>query len=188
MTNWPIWDLTWQGWVVLGLLLLSVLQYGATAGVLASMGKNGRLRHKGAELLGAVRGASALVVLMTPVAVLWALDAFRSAERFEVYVDANVVLAAVYVPMTIISGVSYALVHVTPWRVRSNVNAMVFGTLVFLRPYVATAGMVAAVVVSRDVWVAILGLLAVLVGLQATRLTKRWWYSRPVRLEDLGVR
>lgn len=188
MSNWPVWDLTWQGWVVAALLLVSVLQFGGTAGVLASMGKNGRLRHRGVELVGALRGTVAVAVLMSPVAVLWALDAFRSAQRFDVYVDANVALAWVYVPMTLASGVSYALAHATPWKVRSNINAMVLGVLVFLRPYVAVAGMVAAVAVTRDVGVAVVGAMAVATGLQVTRLTKKWWYSRPVRLEDLGVR
>lgn len=188
MSDWPLWDLDWQGWLVLALLLVSVVQYAATSGVLASMGKNGRLRHRWAELVGAVRGVVAFTVLMTPMLVIWALDSFRSAERLGVYMDAALVLAAVYVPMTLASGISFAVVHVAPWKVRSNINAMVFGTLVFLRPYVALAGMAAAAVVSRDVGVTVIGFVSVTAGLLATRLTKHWWYSRPVRLEDLGVR
>jgi hypothetical protein len=188
VSDWPIWDLDWQGWAVLALLLASGVQYGATSGVLASMGKNGRLRHRWAELVGAVRGVVAFTALQLPMLVIWALDSFRSAERLGVYMDAALVLAAVYVPMTLVSGISFAVVHVTPWKVRSNINAMVFGTLVFLRPYVAFSGMAAAAVVSRDVGVTVLGFVAVATGVQATRLTKHWWYSRPVRLEDLGVR
>jgi len=41
--------------------------------------------------------------------------------------------------------------------------------------------------VTHDAAVAALGFAAVAAGMQSTRLTKRWWYSRPVELADLGV-
>ena len=172
---------------VLGALAISLLQYGGTAGVLASMGKNGRLRHLRAEVVGALRGALAITVLVGPIVVVGAVDALSSDARFAVYMDAATVLAVAYFPFTVVSGVSFAVARSISWKIRSNVNSMVLATLIFLRPYMAMAGMAAAAIVTRDAAVAALGFAAVAAGMQATRLTKRWWYSRPVLLADLGV-
>jgi|GEM_PF-2109944 len=183
----PVWDLTWGQAAVLGALAISALQYGGTAGVLASAGKNGRLRHVRAELVGALRGALAITVLVGPVIAVAAIDALASDARFAVYMDAATVLAVAYFPFTVISGVSFAMARSISWKIRSNINSMVLATLMFLRPYMAMAGVVAAVIVTHDAGVTLVGFVGVAAGLQSTRLVRRWWYSRPVRLEDLGV-
>ena len=185
--NLPLWHLTWaQAWVLFA-LLVTVFQYGGTAGVLASAGRNGLLRHVRTEFVGAMRGTLAITVLVAPVLAVAAVDALASESRFEVYMEAARVLAVAYAPFTVVSGVSFVLARSTSWKIRSNVNSMVLATLMFLRPYLAIAGVVAAVVVTRDLGVAIAGSAGVAAGLQSTRLVRRWWYSRPVRLEDLGV-
>ncbi|MFW2513655.1 hypothetical protein ACNI3K_07735 [Demequina sp. SO4-13] len=183
---WPIWDLSVAEWAVFGALLLVVLQHGGTAGIHAAMGRDGMIDHRRAEMRGAWRGTIALVVLMTPVLVVWAFDALSGPERMEMYVRANWAILAVYAPITLIALVSFVLARTTPWQVRSNMNSVVIGTLEFLRTPMAALGMLAGVLVTQDLRVAVIGSLAVIAGVFVAPLTRRWWYSRPVELDDLG--
>ncbi|WP_144276416.1 hypothetical protein [Demequina sp. NBRC 110053] len=186
IASWPLWDLDVGAWALLGALLVVVAQHGGTAGIHAAMGRDGLIDHRRSEWLGAVRGTVMLVALMGPVLVIWAVDAFSSAERLDVYLHANQALAAVYVPITVIAFTAFVLARVTPWQVRSNLNSVVLGTLELLRPWLAAAGMVAAAIVTRDATVAVIGALGVAAGLLVGPATRRRWYSRPVRLDDLG--
>ncbi|MDN4479653.1 hypothetical protein [Demequina muriae] len=183
---WPIWDLTVAEWAVFGALLLVVLQHGGTAGIHAAMGRDGMIDHRRAELIGARRGTIALVVLMFPVLIIWAFDALSGPDRMELYVRANWAILAVYLPVTLLALTSFILARTTPWQVRSNMNSVVIGTLEFVRTGIAAAGMLAGVLVTRDVRVAVIGGLAVVAGALVARVTRRWWYSRPVQLADLG--
>ncbi|MFN3866388.1 MAG: hypothetical protein ACK4MD_06710 [Demequina sp.] len=183
---WPIWDLTAAEWAVFAALLIVVLQHGGTAGIHAAMGRDGMIDHRRAELIGARRGTIALVVLMLPVLVLWGFDALSGPDRMELYVRANWAILAVYAPVTLIALVSFILARTTPWQVRSNLNSVVIGTLEFVRTGIAAAGMLAGVLVTQDLRVAVIGGLAVVAGALVARLTRRWWYSRPVHLMDLG--
>lgn len=184
---WPIWDLTLVEWAVFGALLIVVLQHGGTAGIHAAMGRDGMIDHRRAEMAGAWRGTIALVVLMAPVLILWGFDALSSPERMDVYVRANWAILAVYGPVTLVALASFILARTTPWQVRSNLNSVVIGTLEFVRTGIAALGMLAGVLVTQDLRVAVIGFLAVIAGAFVPRVTRRWWYSRPVRLTDLGA-
>lgn len=186
VADWPIWDLAFAEWAVLFALLIVVLQHGGTAGIHAAMGRDGMIDHRRAELQGAWRGTIALVMLLGPVFVIWAFDALSSPERMELYVRANWAILAVYGPVTIIALVSFILARTTPWQVRSNMNSVVIGTLEFVRTGIAALGMLAGVWITQDLRVAAIGFLAVIVGALVPRVTRRWWYSRPVHLSDLG--
>ncbi len=183
---WPIWDLTWIEWMVLGALLIVVLQHGGTAGIHAAMGRDGMIDHRKAELTGAWRGTISLVVLLGPVFVVWAFDALSSPDRMDLYVRANWAILAVYGPITLLAFTTFILARTTPWQVRSIMNSVVIGTLEFVRTGIAALGMLAGVIVTQDMRVALIGFLAVLAGAFVSPLTRRWWYSRPVRLTDLG--
>lgn len=184
---WPPWDLGLAEWAVLGVLLVVVLQHGGTAGIHAALGRDGMIDHRPAEWLGAVRGTLALAALMGPVFVIWAVDALSGRERLDQYVRANWAIAGVYAPVTAVAFVAFVLARTTPWQVRSNLNSVVLGALELLRPWLAVAGMVTGVLVTRDPVVAGIGGLAVAAGLLVGPLTRRWWYAKPVRLSDLGV-
>ncbi|WP_296666460.1 hypothetical protein [Demequina sp.] len=173
---------------VFGLALLSivVLQHAGTAGIHACMGRDGRTRHRAIEIQGAWRGTVALVVLLTPVGVVWALDAFSSPERFHLYMRANEAMLWLWIPITVVALTSFLIARVSPWQVRSNVNSMVFSVLELLRPAVAAAGMAIGAIATGDLRVGLVGAFAVLMGLMVFRLTRRWWYSKPVTLDDLG--
>lgn len=184
--EWPIWDLAWTEWAVLAALLVVVLQHGGTAGIHAAMGRDGMIDHRRAEFTGALRGTATLVALMGPMFVIWAFDALSSADRMELYVKANWAIIAVYGPITVIALVSFILARTTPWQVRSNLNSVVIGTLELLRPWMAAAGMVAGIAVTRDLVVAAIGTVAVIAGILVPWATRHWWYRHPVRLADLG--
>ncbi|GIG53294.1 hypothetical protein [Demequina activiva] len=186
IASWPIWELAWTEWAVLVALLVVVLQHGGTAGIHAAMGRDGMIDHRRAELLGAIRGTATLVALMGPVFVIWAFDALSSPERMELYVTANWAIIAVYGPITVVALASFVLARTTPWQVRSNLNSVVIGTLELLRPWMAAAGMIAGIAITRDVVVAAIGTIAVIAGILVPAITRRWWYRHPVRLTDLG--
>lgn len=182
-----IWQsLTWGDLWVLTLLAVVVLQHAGTAGIHASMGRDGRVRHRGIEVTGTVRGVVALVVLLAPVGLVWALDALSSPARFELYTRGGAAMLWLWIPITIVALVSFVVAQWARWQVRSNVNSMVFSTLELSRPAIASAGVVIAAVVTADVRVALVGAFGVIMGMQVPRLTRRWWYSKPVTLEDLG--
>lgn len=183
---WPIWDLSVAEWAVFIALLIVVLQHGGTAGIHAAMGRDGMINHRRAETLGAWRGSVALVVLMAPLFVLWCFDALSSPERMDLYVRANWAILAVYGPVTLLALASFIIARTAPWQVRSNMNSVVIGTLEFVRTPIAALGMLAGVLVTRDLRVATIGFLAVIAGAFVARLTRHWWYSRPVQLMDLG--
>ena len=183
---WPLWDLAWTEWAVLVALLIVVLQHGGTAGIHAAMGRDGMIDHRRAERLGALRGTATLVALMGPVFVIWAFDALSSPERMDLYVTANWAIIAVYGPITAVALTSFVLARTTPWQVRSNLNSVVIGTLELLRPWMAAAGMIAGIAITRDLVVAVIGTAAVITGILVPTVTRRWWYRRPVRLADLG--
>ena len=176
----------WTDILGLALLAIVVLQHAGTAGIRACMGRDGRTRHRAIEIQGALRGTLALGVLLTPVAIVWALDAFSSPERFALYMRANEAMLTPWIPITVIALVSFLVARVSPWQVRSNVNSMVFSVLELARPAVALAGMALGVLATRDLRVAIVATFAVLMGMLVYPLTRRWWYDRPVTLEDLG--
>ncbi|PKQ17810.1 MAG: hypothetical protein CVT68_06605 [Actinobacteria bacterium HGW-Actinobacteria-8] len=151
------------------------------------MGRDGRVHHRGIEVTGAMRGVVALAALMTPVAIVWALDALSSPARLELYLRANVAMLWLWIPITLVALVSFLVARLSPWQVRSSLNSMVFSVLELLRPLVASAGIVIAAIATSDVRVALVGSFAVIMAMQTSRVTRRWWYSKPVTLDALGA-
>jgi hypothetical protein len=180
-------SLTWGDLWVIALLTMAVLQHAGTAGIHAAMGRDGRVHHRSIELRGALRGVVALAALLAPVVIMGAADALSSPARFDVYMRGGQAMLWLWTPITIIALVSFLVAQMSRWQVRSNVNSMVFSTLELLRPAVASVGIAVADVATGDVRVALTGGLAVIMALQVTRLTRRWWYAKPVTLEDLGA-
>jgi hypothetical protein len=172
---------------VLALLAIVVLQHAGTAGIHASMGRDGRVHHRGTEFQGAMRGVVAVAVLLSPVAVVAALDALSSPARFEIYTRAGEAMLWLWTPITILAFISFTVARLSPWQVRTSVNSIVFSMLDLLRPVVAIAGVVIAAMATADVRVTLAGMLAVIMALQVPRMTRRWWYSLPVTLDDLGA-
>lgn len=172
--------------VGLALLAIVVLQHAGTAGIRACMGRDGRTRHRAIEIQGAVRGTVALLVLLTPVAVVWAFDALSSPERLRVYMDASEAMLWLWIPISVVALASFLVARVSPWQVRSHVNSMIFSVLELLRPAVAAGGIAIGALATRDWRVALVGAFAVTMGLLVFPVTRRWWYSRPVTLDDLG--
>jgi hypothetical protein len=183
-----LWN-TLDGGDVLALVLLAVvvLQHAGTAGIRACMGRDGRVHHRGIEVTGAMRGVVALAALMTPVAIVWALDALSSPARFELYLRANVAMLWLWIPLTLAALLSFLVARLSPWQVRSSLNSMVFSVLELLRPLVASAGIVIAAFATSDIRVALVGSFAVFMAMQTSRVTRRWWYSKPVTLDALGA-
>ncbi len=179
-------SVTWVDLLGLALLGIVVLQHAGTAGIRACMGRDGLIHHRAIEIQGAVRGTIALLVLLTPVAIVWALDALSSPERFALYMEANRAMLWLWIPITIVALVSFFVARVSPWQVRSNVNSMLFSMLELFRPVVAAAGMAIGAFATQDVKVALVGAFAITMAMQVARLTRRWWYSKPVTLADLG--
>jgi len=170
----------------LSLLAIVVLQHAGTAGIRAAMGRDGRVDHTRIELVGAVRGTVAIAALLAPVGVVWALDALSSPARFQVYMDANEAMLWLWIPVTIVALISFLVARVSPWQVRSNLNSMLFSMLELFRPLVAAAGMAIGALATADWRVAGVGAFAIGMSLQVAPLTRRWWYSTPVTLNDLG--
>lgn len=179
-------DLGWDDLLAFTLLAIVVLQHAGTAGIRAAMGRDGRIDHRKVEFLGAVRGTIALVVLLTPVALVWGIDALSSPERFQLYMEANDAMLQLWIPISVVALLSFVIARVSPWQVRSNINSMLFSLLELSRPVFAAAGMAIAAIVTQDWRVAAVGAFAVFMGMQVTRLTRRWWYFVPIQLEDLG--
>jgi len=171
----------------IALLAVVVLQHAGTAGIHACMGRDGLIHHRRIELLGAVRGTIALAALLAPVAAVWALDALSSPARLDLYLRATEAMLWLWMPLSIIALVSFLVARMSPWRVRSNVNSMMFSVLELTRPLVAASGVAIAAVVTADARVGLVGAFAVVMGMQVTAVTRRWWYSAPIALEDLGT-
>lgn len=172
--------------VSLALLAIVVLQHAGTAGIRAAMGRDGRVHHRRIEFVGAVRGTIAIAALLTPVGVVWALDALSSPARFRVYMDANEAMLWLWIPVTIVALISFLVARASPWQVRSNLNSMLFSMLELFRPIVAAAGMAIGAIVTSDWRVAAVGAFAITMSLLVAPLTRRWWYAQPVTLSDLG--
>lgn len=178
------------GWRDLGVVVLIgivVLQHAGTAGIHAAMGRDGRVYHRGIEAKGALRGVVALVALVAPVALVAALDALSSPARFDHYVCAGEAMLWWWFPITILALASFSIARLSPWQVRSSVNSMVFSSLELFRPAVAAVGVAVAAFTVADARVTFAVAFAVIASLQVERVTRRWWYSQPITLDDLGA-
>lgn len=170
----------------LALLTVVVLQHAGTAGIRASMGRDGRVHHRRIEFVGAMRGTIALAALLAPVGIVWAVDALSSPARLELYMRANEAMLRLWIPITAVALISFLVARLSPWQVRPNLNSMVLSMLELFRPLIAAAGVVIAAMATSDLRVGLVGAFAVIMALQTSRLTRRWWYAEPVTLDDMG--
>lgn len=170
----------------LALLAVVVLQHAGTAGIRACMGRDGRVHHGRIECVGAMRGTVALAALLAPVGIVWALDALSSPARLESYLRANEAMLRLWVPITVVALVSFLIARLSPWQVRLNLNSMVLSMLELFRPLFAAGGVAIAAIATSDIRVALVGAFAVIMALQTCRVTRRWWYAKPVTLDDMG--
>ncbi len=171
--------------VAIGLALIAVaLLHGATAGVRASAGRDGRIRHRAAEGVGALRGMAVVATLLTPFAVAALWDASSSPERWNTYVDAAGALLLVYGPVAAIMAGAFVAARTTPWAVRAFISTVVIGGMEFVRPVVALGGVALAWWHSGDLLVGLLATGAITAALQASRITAAAWYSGPVTIPE----
>jgi hypothetical protein len=156
---------------------------GALAGFRSSLGRSGLVDHRARDRLAARRGLRLMAVLLAPVAVLagghvllpgpWPADA---------YVRAGSGMLTVYVPYALVTLAALAAYVVLTWRWAYLASALILGPFTLVRPLVATAGVVVAVVRAGDPVVALGCLLALGAVLAVEPLSGRlWWDTRRLR-------
>jgi hypothetical protein len=170
---------------VIAIALVAVaLLHGSAAGIRAASGRDGRLYHRRAEGLGAVRGMLTVAALLAPAAIGAGIDALRDADRLELYVDAAYGMLLIYGPVATVTTVAFIVVRAAPWQVRAFLNSVVIAGLEFLRPAIAWVGVGFAWWFTRDAAISVLAAIAITAGLQASRVVTRVWYSAPAVLPN----
>lgn len=171
-----------EGVLLYAALAAVALLHGAAAGVRAAAGRDGLIDQRAAEARGARRGMALVVALLGPFAGITAADALLSPARRALYMDGAAAMLAVYVPVVAVTVLAFVVAHVARWEVSSFVNSVVIGGLEFVRPGVGIVGVLAAYLATGSLALGLLGLAAVVTGLQASRLASRAWYSMPAAL------
>lgn len=162
-------------WVWFAVLALVALLHGAASGIRVAAGRDGRIEHRHVEGRGAGRGMLVVSALLAPFVAAALVDAFTMG-RLEVHTQAYQALVWIYGPMAGVTGVAFVLAHTAPWQMRVFVNSVVLGGIEFARPVVAGVGVVVVATITRDVTVTVLCALAVMAGMQVSRVMRQWWY------------
>jgi hypothetical protein len=161
---------------VAALILLAVLD-AAFAGFRASVGRTGLVRHARADLIGAGRGLACAVLLLTPSLLGFLVDLVGGASLRTDYLPAGRAMSAVFLPYAAVMLLAVLGYLVLDWRRRFLAAAVILGPGTLVRPAVAIAGAVAAVLAGHRGSVRIEAAAAVLALLLVEPLIGRFWYS-----------
>lgn len=165
--------------VAIGLALLALAD-GACAGFRSSVGRSGLISHRASDRRAARRGATVVIVLLTPAMALATAAIVLQPSRSGLYVRAGEMMLCVYAPYALAVLVALATYATLDWRKRYFAAAVVLGPLTLVRPVVVLLGAALAITATRDAVVAIAAALAVVGILAVEPAADRLWYaSRP---------
>mgnify|MGYP003576381477 CR=1 FL=1 len=170
--------------VLLGLYILATMDamfcgYRAAAGRNALINKTAYYRR--AMRRGAISGQGAVFILGIAIGVVIASAQHRAMMK-ETLIQAGARMLLVYIPYAVVVLAAFAARWMRSVDIRSSISALLFGPLTFVRPLVAVAGILWAIIITRCVEVILLGALALALMLSLEKILD--WSSRFWQLSD----
>ncbi len=172
-------------WIAAGLVVLGLLD-GALSGFRASAGRTGLIDHRGSDRVAACRGGLLAGGLLALIAVLAGADLWLGHASLAAYTRAGLAMLVVYGPYGVVVLAALGGYCLLSWRLRYLATALILGPFTLLRPVVASAGGVAAVVVGRNLGVGVCAALAVVAMLVVEPVAGRRWYAGEMVRGGLG--
>lgn len=163
-------------WIATGLVVLGLLD-GAFSGFRASAGRTGLIDHRVSDRVAARRGGLLACGLLALIAVLASADLWHGHASLAAYTRAGLAMLVVYGPYGMVVLAALGVYSLLSWRLRYLATALILGPFTLLRPAVAVAGGVAAVVAGRDPGVGVCAGLAVVAMLAVEPAAGRRWYT-----------